>query len=233
MKERIIKLLTLSFILFFAISVCLTCWVYSQDHPNVKIPGIIIKSVNFNNDLGLYEVIAANNTIFYLTKDSKYAIFGNVIDTKTYKNLTDERKREVFKVDFKSLPLDDAIKSGSGKKKIAVFSSPFCPWCRKLHEELKKSDDFTVYNFIVPYGDPNILKTLFCMNNPKDAFDKAYNNNMPKTGKTDCEKANQLQKNGELMRKNFISSFPTAILENGKVINGYIPIEKIKEEATK
>jgi len=41
--------------------------------------------------------------------------------------------------DFSKLPLKDAVVLGAkgAKKKVAVFSDPDCPYCRKLHDEMK------------------------------------------------------------------------------------------------
>jgi thiol:disulfide interchange protein DsbC len=55
-------------------------------------------------------------------------------------------------VDFASLPLQHAIKSvhGQGRRTLAVFSDPDCPYCKKLEQELAKVDDVTVYTFLMP-----------------------------------------------------------------------------------
>jgi len=223
-----------SLFIFVVITTLFYTGVYAQNVPDIKIPGVVIKSIIFNKELDLFEVIAENNVLFYLTKDSKHVIFGNIIDIKTMKNITDERKREIFKVNFKSLPLGDALKLKDGKKKVAVFTSPFCPWCRKLHEELDKTNDYSVYAFVIPYGNSDVLKTMLCMNNTKDVFSKAYKGEgMPDVGNTSCEKANVLQKNADLMRKHGITGLPSIILENGKIINGYVKLEKIKEELSR
>lgn len=44
------------------------------------------------------------------------------------------------KVEFSKIPLKDAVVLGSptAKKKVVVFTDPDCPYCRKLHEEMKK-----------------------------------------------------------------------------------------------
>ena len=44
------------------------------------------------------------------------------------------------KVEFSKIPLKDAVVLGSptAKKKVIVFTDPDCPYCRKLHEEMKK-----------------------------------------------------------------------------------------------
>ena len=59
-------------------------------------------------------------------------------------------------IDFSKLPLKEALVMGpkSAKKKIAVFTDPDCPFCRKLHEEIKqvlaKRHDVAFYIFLRP-----------------------------------------------------------------------------------
>jgi thiol:disulfide interchange protein DsbC len=44
-----------------------------------------------------------------------------------------------------------AIKTvkGNGKRVMAVFEDPNCPYCRKLHETLRGVDNVTVYTFLL------------------------------------------------------------------------------------
>lgn len=50
-----------------------------------------------------------------------------------------------------ALPLDAAIveRRGEGRRRIAVFSDPNCPFCRRFERDLRAIDDLTVY--ILPY----------------------------------------------------------------------------------
>jgi thiol:disulfide interchange protein DsbC len=53
---------------------------------------------------------------------------------------------------WKSLPFDKAITivRGDGRRKIAVFSDPNCPYCKRFEEDLAKLDDVTEYVFLYP-----------------------------------------------------------------------------------
>ncbi|MES2073154.1 MAG: DsbC family protein [Pseudomonadota bacterium] len=99
---------------------------------------------------GLFEV-RTNGDIFYTDEKAEYLIVGKVIDTKTYKDLTRERVDEIAAINFSELPLDAAIKSvkGNGKRVIAVFEDPNCPYCKNLHRTLQGIDNVTVYSFLL------------------------------------------------------------------------------------
>lgn len=56
-------------------------------------------------------------------------------------------------IDFQSLPFHLAITrvKGSGKRKIAVFGDPNCPYTKQLERQLEKYEDITIYSFPGPF----------------------------------------------------------------------------------
>jgi thiol:disulfide interchange protein DsbC len=96
---------------------------------------------------GFYEV-SVGRKVFYVSNDSKFLIFGNVVDVATKQNLTEKRTQELSKIDFSKLPLDLAIKTvnGDGHRKIAVFSDPECPYCQMFEKQISPNlKDTTIY----------------------------------------------------------------------------------------
>ncbi|MEF9949229.1 MAG: disulfide isomerase DsbC N-terminal domain-containing protein, partial [Comamonas sp.] len=68
---------------------------------------------------GLYEVRVGTD-IFYTDAKGNYLIQGELIDTKARRNLTEDRMNQLTAVDFKQLPLKDAITivHGKGERKM-------------------------------------------------------------------------------------------------------------------
>jgi thiol:disulfide interchange protein DsbC len=100
---------------------------------------------------GLYEVRTGGD-IFYTDENARYMFVGKVVDLTTLKDLTRERMDEVAGIrSFSDLPLDLAIKTvkGNGKRVMAVFEDPNCPYCKKLHQTLKGIDNVTMYTFLL------------------------------------------------------------------------------------
>lgn len=62
-----------------------------------------------------------------------------MIRLKDQKNLTNSLMLTQNQIDWKKLPLKDAIKSvkGTGKRQLAIFSDPNCPYCKQLEVELE------------------------------------------------------------------------------------------------
>ncbi len=101
---------------------------------------------------GLFEVRSGRN-IYYSDASGEHFVLGaNIIETSTKRNLTRERKEEVNRIDWSTLPLDKAILSGERKSqlKLAIFTDPDCPYCRTLEKELKQLKGVAVYTFLMP-----------------------------------------------------------------------------------
>ena len=96
-------------------------------------PDIPITSVTPSPLSGIYEVYVSGK-IIYTDENAKYLFFGNLLDVKNQKNLTEDRISELSKIDVKQLPLKQAIKhiKGKGERTLYVFTDPDCPYCQKL-----------------------------------------------------------------------------------------------------
>ncbi|GJI98406.1 thiol:disulfide interchange protein DsbC [Duganella caerulea] len=100
---------------------------------------------------GLYE-ISTNGDIFYTDESARYLFVGKVVDTaNNYQDLTRARADQLAAIHFSELPLETAIKTvkGNGKRVMAVFEDPNCPYCRKLHQTLEGIDNVTIYTFLL------------------------------------------------------------------------------------
>jgi thiol:disulfide interchange protein DsbC len=99
---------------------------------------------------GLYEV-RTNGDIFYTDENARYMFVGKVVDLTTLQDMTRSRADELAAIRFTDLPLEMAIKTvkGNGKRVMAVFEDPNCPYCRKLHQTLRGIDNITVYTFML------------------------------------------------------------------------------------
>ncbi|MCM2265323.1 MAG: DsbC family protein [Desulfuromonadales bacterium] len=116
----------------------------------------------------LVEVEKGTNKLpVYIDFSKKYVLSGSVIRLADKGDVTQERFARMNKVDPRRIPLDDALLLGrkDAKIKVVVFTDPECPFCKKLHDELK----------IVVRRDPAIafLIKLFPLKMHPNAYDKA------------------------------------------------------------
>jgi len=150
---------------------------FGKAFPQLKVDSITVSQVT-----GLYEVISGPN-IFYYVPEKELLIVGDIY-TKEGKNLTGEKKQELKAKNqaqtlkkLKDLPLEKAVKIGSGPKKVIEFTDPDCPYCRKASEALKKRTDITRYVYLTPMAHPNAINKVHYVLAAKDQ-EKAYHEMM-------------------------------------------------------
>jgi len=170
----------------------------------------------------LYEVILkvrGQKKILYITKDFKYMILGSLID-KDNKNITQEKLKEINKIDISTLPLKDALtyKNGEGTKKLVAFVDPFCPHCKSLINYLKQQKDFTLYMFIFPLSQKSeeAGKKIICSANPIEAYLN------PESVKESCKDGEEkIAFYSMLAHSMSLNGTPFVILEDGTNFFGF------------
>ncbi len=198
-------------------------------------PKFKVESVIKTPYAGLYEVFMGGQIVYTDEKLTFLIAEGRLVDPKTKKDVTGERMEELTKVDFNSLPLEQAIKvvKGNGSRKLVVFSDVDCPFCKKLEQnELTNIDNVTVYTFLYPIEQlhpdaANKSKSIWCASNRVKAWnDWIFNNKLPASA-ANCEVP--LERVGELARKMGVTSTPTLIFSDGRRMLGAQPYKEIEK----
>jgi thiol:disulfide interchange protein DsbC len=196
-------------------------------------PKVRVQSVTKTPFNGLYEVFLDGQIIYTDEKFSYLITDGRLIDPKNRRDLTSERMDELTRVDFGSLPLAQAVKvvKGNGSRKMAVFSDPDCPYCKKLEKELIGVNDVTIYTFLYPLDGlhpdaANKSRAIWCAPDRSKAWQEwILNGQLPK-GVASCDAP--IKEVAELGRKLGISSTPTLIFADGKRLLGAYPSKDIE-----
>ena len=183
--------------------------------------------------LGLYEVVLGED-VFYVDAKAEYFFFGHVVDAKTRTSLTNDRLQEIKaarRVPLETLPLQHAIKvvKGNGMRKLAVYTDPNCPYCKKLEKELSNIDNITIYTLLYPVlnGSMELSKKIWCSENQIKAWDDFMLRGIAPTSK-ECETPlDTLVKSG---RENRVTGTPTLIFADGTIVGGLIPATVIEEK---
>jgi thiol:disulfide interchange protein DsbC len=178
-----------------------------------------------------WEVVAEvgqERMIVYVDKNLRYILLGQILDRQTKKNITLERAKELRKVDVSSLPLENAIPMGEGKRRLYVFTNPECYFCFGLHEELKKMEDIQTFFFLYPMSPTAYekAKSIWCAPDKVKALEEVYQGLELKSPPCDPR---PIDKNIELGRQLLIDSTPTLILQTGKIVEGYSDLETLKK----
>ncbi|MBI4687882.1 MAG: DsbC family protein [Nitrospirae bacterium] len=117
---------------------------FKKNYPNVQLESIKETQID-----GLYEVVVQGVSVVYYHPKTGYVFVGEM-RSKDGKSFTAERVNELVSAKVKKLPLEKAVKIGSGKNTIIEFTDPDCPYCRKMAEYFKKKEDMTRYIFFFP-----------------------------------------------------------------------------------
>ena len=181
---------------------------------------------------GLYEVLLEDNEIYYADASGNYLVQGSLIDTRTKRNLTEERSEKLTAIAFNTLPIKDAITivRGNGQRKLAVFEDPNCGYCKRFERDLLKVDNITVYLFLYPILGADSLdksRNIWCAKDPAKTWLDHMTRDTALPVAT-CD-SSALARNMEFGRKHKITGTPTLLAQDGKRVPGAIPVAQIEQ----
>jgi thiol:disulfide interchange protein DsbC len=197
----------------------------------MKFPYSKLISVSKTPYFGLYEV-AFDDRLVYTDDKMTFLFSGNIFDLHTMKNLTEAREKQLYAIDFDTLPFELAIKyvKGNGARRLAVFADPNCTYCKKLEKEMVNLTDATVYVFVLTIlpGSEEEARAIWCSPDRLKAWeDHMLRGVEPQPEKT-CD-TSALSKIAMQAEKLKINLTPTLIFEDGVIKPGTLTLELLEE----
>lgn len=201
------------------------------------IPGLQVREITESSIAGLYEVRTNGQETLFASEDGGHLVVGELykVDPAGVVNVSEGRRELERAKRLNALAADDLISfkpAGETKAVINVFTDIDCPYCRKLHAEVPDLNAMGVQvNYLAfPRSGPNTPSftkavSAWCADNPAEAM------NLAKSGKTlpgkTCENpvAEQFQLGNEIG----VTGTPAIILEDGRMIRGYMPKERLAQ----
>ena len=182
---------------------------------------------------GLYE-IRVGTDVLYTDEQGNYIIEGQLIETKTRTNLTEQRVAKLTAIDFKALPLKDAMvwKQGTGERKLVIFADPNCGYCKKFERDLLTVKDITVYTFLYPILGPDSTeksKQIWCAKDNAKVWRDWMIKGTPIAESPTCD-TSALSRNVALGRKHRITGTPGVVYEDGKMQPGAVGAEAVEKQ---
>jgi thiol:disulfide interchange protein DsbC len=184
-----------------------------------KVDGVLATPVP-----GIFEVRFQSREgpqIIYTDAQGAYIFTGSLIDARSDRNLTEERLTKLTAIEWGQLPLDLAIKvqRGNGKRAVAMFTDPYCPYCRRLEQTLLQIDDIAVYVFMYPVIRPEAAdhsRAAWCSKDRAKAWLELAANERPKIPAASPNCPNPVDKTVELGRALRVNGTPTLFFPNGE-----------------
>lgn len=201
-----------------------------------KLDGVKVDGVQATPIPGVFEVRFQSRDgpqIVYSDAQGTYLFTGHLIDAKSDRDLTEERLQKLTAIDFGSLPLDLAVKvqRGNGKRVLAMFTDPYCPYCRRLEQTLLQLDDITVYVFMYPVIRPDNAdhsRAVWCSKDRAKAWLDLAAADKPKVPAAAANCANPVDRVLELGRSLRVRSTPTLYFANGERAEGGMQIGQMR-----
>jgi len=180
---------------------------------------------------GIYE-LEYGLDFLYVTADGRYLFRGDLIDLQQGQNLT-EGLRQKSRADLVSGIGEDTMivfAPKETKHTITVFTDIDCPYCRKLHKEMPEYNrrGFKIRYLAYPragINSPSYEKavSVWCAEDRKQAMTDAKSGT--RVPKKSCDNPVEAHmKAGETLG---ITGTPTLVLENGQVLPGYVPADRL------
>lgn len=192
MRKLILKTLTLKFLCLFFFGMA---HAQSTDEIRQKLEknlgdGATVEKIAPSPYAGLYEVVIQGQ-IFYTDKNADYFFVGRMLDSRSKKDLTQERMAKLHAADLFSSPLVIKRINGDGKRVITVFSDPNCGYCKKYDHVLKQLKNTTIHLVLFPFLSQDSVekaRNIWCASNPLQAYeDWMSQGKVPPTAAASCK----------------------------------------------
>jgi thiol:disulfide interchange protein DsbC len=197
-----------------------------------------VNSVDYAEVPGLWVVEVekkGRNYPLYIDFSKSFVISGSVVRVGDGENITKKLYNKFNSVDVSKIPLGDALILGNpgATTKVVVFTDPKCPYCKKLHVELRKvvekSPETAFYIKLYPLKmHPeayDISKSIICSMSMRMLEDSFMDRPVPKPS---CE-TSIVDNTLKLVKSLGINSTPTMVMPSGTVVTGYLPADQILE----
>ena len=180
---------------------------------------------------GYYEVILTDPFIdvMYISTDGKYVIQGAVTDLELMTNISTNRINSIKLNILESISDSDKIvfKAKEEKYVINVFTDVDCPYCAKLHANMRQMNDLgiTVKYLASPLEQlhPNAqsaMEKIWCAEDRELAMHN-YKSKRYLPDSPDC--INPVSEQLAISKQLGVNGTPSIFFENGTNLPGYLP----------
>ncbi len=200
--------------------------------PTAKVSSMEETPIN-----GVAEIVietGRGGEVYYISNDGKYLLNGNMIDTTTRQDLTENKKSGIRKEVVKKFGEQERIDffPDDMKHHLTVFTDIDCGYCRKLHNEMDEYNKLGIgisYLFFPRAGlkseSFDKAVTVWCSSDQQGAMTNAKSG--VKLDNKSCD--NPIKDQYMAGQAAGVTGTPAMVLDNGKLMPGYLPPEQLLE----
>jgi thiol:disulfide interchange protein DsbC len=198
-------------------------------------PGIPIEAVNSTPIPGIYELKIGGGTAFYGTEDGRYLFAGDLYELgeTDLVNLAEIDRNSSRRAALADVAITDMVvfrPEGETKAVVSVFTDVDCGYCQKLHREVPKLNAMGIEVRYLAYpragiGSPSYDKIVsaWCADDPNAAMTRLKaRESVPAAS---C--INPVAAQFDLGRQIGVTGTPAIVLEDGRLLPGYMPAEEL------
>jgi len=199
-----------------------------------------VKSVKPAQVRGLYEITLERDgktALAYLDYGKKHLIAGKIYDIASNQIAGPAvEQKHLDRLDPATLTTEHALVMGNpkGKKRLFVFTDPECPFCAKMHIELKKlvalEPDLAIYIKLYPlkmhphaYDKARVILGATSLALLEKSF---AGGELPKPRAKDAKKP--VDETMRFAESVGINSTPTLVLPDGRIVAGYRDADAVR-----
>ncbi len=199
------------------------------------IPDFSEEQVKPSPVTGLYE-ITIGPRVLYMSADGRFVIQGDIIDVERRENVSETTRKRARVAAVDGLGEDNMVVFAPQQVQstITVFTDVTCPYCVKLHNEVGTLNAAGIKLRYLAFPRAGVgsssydqMVSVWCADDPLAAMTDAKSGRQVKPERCDNPVTEHYQM-GQLLG---ISGTPTIILEDGSVIGGYVPSDKLIDYA--
>jgi len=206
----------------------------ARENITKQFDGINPENISKSPVSGMYQILMPPR-IFYASADGRYVFNGDLIDMVDQVNVSQGVKNRTIAKAVKDIGEDSMIIFGNSSLKhtVTVFTDIDCGYCRKLHGEIKKYNEAGIRVRYMAYPRAGIGSSAFkkaeavwCSKDKAQAMTDSKNGRNVES--KECN--NPIAKHYALGDNIGIRGTPAIILENGRIIPGYVPAKGLTAE---
>lgn len=198
-------------------------------------PDIPIEGVGLSPVPGIYELRLGGGTVFYGTEDGRYLFAGDLYELREddLVNLAERGRTKGRRTLMASVSVGDMVvfsPRGETKAVINVFTDVDCGYCRKLHQEVPRLNELGIEVRYLAYPRAGVGSTSYqkivsawCADDPNEAITTLKAGNSIPDATCDNPVAAQF----ELGHQVGVSGTPAIVLEDGRLLPGYMPADQL------
>jgi len=201
--------------------------------------GLKADKINASPLPGMAEVVTKQG-IFYISYDGNYILQGKLFGIDN--EVTDLTELSLAKVRAEGVKqFENAMITYPAKNEkhvVTIFTDITCGYCRKLHEQMDDYNNLGITVRYLAYPRSGIrdqmgnysqgfkdLRSIWCHENPEEALTKAKSGSP--VAQRICEKP--IEDEFNFGRQIGVGGTPAIIFENGTMVPGYQPPEKLAQ----